>query len=57
MVFVAKKKNKAAAELGRKGGQRKVPKGLAMLSDDEKRAIALKGVAARRKKAKERERG
>jgi hypothetical protein len=39
------------AEIGRKGGKAQVPKGTAMLSEEERRAIAMKGVAARKKKA------
>jgi hypothetical protein len=41
------KKNPAAAALGRLGGKKKVPKGLAMLTKEEKSAIAKKGAAAR----------
>ena len=40
------------AEIGRKGGKSKVPKGLASLTKEERREIAMKGVAARRAKAK-----
>lgn len=40
------------AEIGRRGGKKNgKPKGLATLSVAKKRAIALAGVAARRKKA------
>jgi hypothetical protein len=40
------------AEIGRKGGERKVPKGFATLTDEERRAAAAKGVATRRANAK-----
>ena len=43
-------KNPAAVELGRKGGQAKVPKGMSMLSPERRKEIAAKGVAARRGK-------
>ena len=39
-------------DAGRMGGKAKVPKGFAMLSDKERKAIAAKGVEARAKKAK-----
>lgn len=39
------------AEIGRKGGKAQVAKGTSMLTTEERRAIAMKGVAARRKKA------
>jgi hypothetical protein len=39
--------NEAAAELGRRGGQRKVPKGFALMTDDEKRRIQSMGGKAR----------
>ena len=42
-----KKKNSAAVALGRLGGVKKVPKGIAMMSDEKKREVAMKGVAAR----------
>ncbi len=45
------KKNAAAVALGRIGGSRKVAKGFSMMTDEERRAIAMKGVEARRKKA------
>jgi hypothetical protein len=45
---MAKRKDPAAVALGRKGGQRKVPKGLAMFSKKRRREIARQGVAARR---------
>jgi hypothetical protein len=48
---MAKKKNDAAVALGKLGGAARVPKGISMLSDEERRAIAMKGVEARRKKA------
>jgi hypothetical protein len=41
------KKNAAAVELGKLGGSKKVPKGIAMMSEDKKREVAMKGVAAR----------
>ena len=40
------------ASIGKKGGQAKVPKGLALLSEEKRKAIAAKGLATRRKKAK-----
>ena len=40
------------AAIGKKGGQAKVPKGLALLSAEKRKAIAAKGLATRRKKAK-----
>lgn len=46
------KKNPAAVALGRLGGAVKVPKGIAMMSEDKRREVALAGVEARRKKAK-----
>jgi hypothetical protein len=42
-----KPKNPAAVALGRLGGQRNVPKGLAMLTPEERSAIAKKGAAKR----------
>ena len=45
------KKDPAAVLLGRRGGLVKTSKGLAMLSDEKKREIAMKGVEARRKNA------
>jgi hypothetical protein len=39
-------------EIGRKGGQAKVPKGVATLSPERRQEIAAKGVAARRAKAR-----
>ncbi len=46
------KKNEAAVALGRLGGAKKVPKGMSMLTEEQKREIAMKGVAARAAKAK-----
>jgi hypothetical protein len=46
------KKNAAAVALGRLGGAAKVPKGISMMTDEKKREIAMKGVAARAAKAK-----
>lgn len=46
------KKNAAAMELGRLGGKKKVPKGLSMMDDAKRTEIAMKGVEARRAKAK-----
>jgi hypothetical protein len=40
------------AAIGKKGGQAKVPKGLALLSAEKRKAIAAKGLATRRNKAK-----
>lgn len=39
------------AEIGRKGGQAKVPKGFAALTEEERQAAREKGLATRRKKA------
>jgi hypothetical protein len=51
--LMAKTKNPAAVELGRLGGKKKVPKGLAMLSKARRKEIARKAAAARwGKKAK-----
>ena len=44
---MAKRKNPAAVELGRRGGQKKVPKGLAMLTPEERSARARECAAAR----------
>jgi hypothetical protein len=49
---MAKKKDPAAVSLGRRGGQAKVPKGLAMLSAERRKEIAAQGVAKRRENAK-----
>ena len=46
------KKNPAAVALGRLGGVKKVPKGIAKMSDEKKREVAMKGVAARAAKKK-----
>jgi len=45
-------KNPAAVALGRIGGSRKVPKGAATMTPEERRAFAMQGVEARRAKAK-----
>ncbi len=39
------------ASIGKKGGAKKVPKGLALLSEEERAAIRAKGLATRRKNA------
>jgi len=52
---MAKRKNPAAVALGRKGGQKKVPKGVAVLSEEERRERARQAAQARwgkRKKPK-----
>jgi hypothetical protein len=53
---MASKKNPAAVALGRlggkKGGKARVPKGISTLSAEERTAMSMKGVAARRKNAK-----
>jgi hypothetical protein len=41
------KKSAAAVELGRKGGKKKVPKGLATMSDDDKKRVQSAGGKAR----------
>jgi hypothetical protein len=48
----SKAKNPAAVALGRLGGMKKVKKGFATLPPAERRAAAMKGVAARRANAK-----
>ena len=48
-----KAKNPAAVELGRLGGSRKVPKGLAMLDPEQRRAIATKAARTRWAKTKQ----
>ena len=48
---MSKKKDPAAVSLGRRGGLVRTRKGLAMLSEEKKREIAMKGVEARRKNA------
>lgn len=45
-----KRKNPAAVALGRKGGQKKVPKGFAMLTPKQRKAMAKKAVEARKTK-------
>lgn len=45
------KKNPMAVALGRLGGSKKVPKGIAQMTDAKKKEIAMKGVEARRAKA------
>jgi hypothetical protein len=45
--LVAKKKSAAAVELGRKGGQKRVPKGFSMM-DPARRAEVAKKAAAKR---------
>ena len=52
---MAKKKNAAAVELGRLGGQKKVPKGFSALSPEEMSALAKKAVGTRWKNAKKKE--
>jgi hypothetical protein len=52
--MTAKKKSPVSeylASIGRKGGAAKVPKGLAMLSEEERAAIRAKALATRRKNA------
>ena len=46
MALVAQR-NPTAAEMGRKGGQARVPKGTAMLSPTKRRALAKKAARAR----------
>lgn len=41
-------KNPTAREMGRKGGSRKVKKGFAKLSDEQKKEISRLGVEARK---------
>jgi len=41
------KKNSAAVSLGRLGGKKKVPKGLSMLTPEERSAVARQGAEAR----------
>jgi len=45
-----KKKNRAAVELGRLGGRKRVPKGFSMLSPEQRKANARKAVLARWRK-------
>jgi hypothetical protein len=62
-VKAAKKKqagkNPAAQALGRLGGQKKVPKGIAMLSPEERKKLAQAAAAARwgKKASKKKDRG
>ena len=52
---MAKKKSPVSrylSKIGKKGGQKKVPKGLARLPIEKRKAIAAKGLAARRKNAR-----
>lgn len=51
---MAQKKNAAAVSLGRRGGKKKVPKGAAMLTPEERAEFAKKGAKARWAKVKER---
>jgi len=44
------RKNKAAAEIGRKGGRAKVPKGFSMMTPEERSANGKKGAAVRWRK-------
>jgi hypothetical protein len=46
------KKNPAAVELGRLGGQATGRKGLAAMPEEQRREIAAKGLATRQAKAK-----
>lgn len=48
---MAQKKNAAAVALGRLGGQAKVPKGLATMSDEDRKRVQSAGGKARWKKA------
>jgi hypothetical protein len=41
-------KNPTASEMGRKGGSRKVKKGFAKLTEEERKEIAKRGVEARK---------
>jgi hypothetical protein len=50
-----KTKNPAAVELGRLGGKAKVPKGLAMLSEERRKEIATQ--AAKKRWAKKKKAG
>lgn len=55
-----KKKSPVAeylASIGRKGGSAKVRKGLAVLSQEERKAISAKGLETRRKNAAKKKRG
>jgi hypothetical protein len=53
LFSMAQKKNAAAVELGRKGGKKKVPKGFAMMSDEDRKKIQSAGGKARWKGKKE----
>jgi hypothetical protein len=44
---MAKRKNPAAVALGRLGGKKKVPMGMAMLTPEERKKRAREGAAAR----------
>lgn len=44
---MAQKKNAAAVELGRRGGKKKVPKGFATMSDEDRKRIQSAGGKAR----------
>lgn len=46
------RKNPAAVSLGRLGGKARVPKGIAMLSPEERRALAKKAAETRWAKSK-----
>ena len=51
---MAKKKSAVSeylASIGRKGGEKRVAKGLAMLTEEERQKIRAKGLATRRKNA------
>jgi hypothetical protein len=51
---MAKKKSPVSeylSKIGRKGGSAKVPKGLALLSEEEREKIRAKSLATRRKNA------
>lgn len=51
-IDMAKAKNSAAVELGRRGGKKKVPKGFAVLTEEERREKAKAGASARWAKEK-----
>jgi hypothetical protein len=44
---MGKKKDPAAVALGRRGGQKRVPKGFSMLSQAERRELGRRAAAAR----------
>jgi predicted RNA binding protein YcfA (HicA-like mRNA interferase family) len=54
--FVAKKKNPAAVELGRRGGQKKVPKGFSTMEPGRRAELGKKAAEKRwgKKKAAKR---